>query len=96
MQIDDRLINYLEDLSHITLCEQEKQRVAGDLEKILHYMDRLGEIDTEGIPECTHPFDDVNSFREDRVSESFDRTRIMHNAPEMEDGMFIAPKNAGI
>ena len=91
MLIDDKLIDYLEDLSCITLSNEERQRISGDLEKIIGYMDCLGGLDTEGVPECSHPFDHVNVFRDDRVGPSFDRESILLNAPETVEGMFAAP-----
>ena len=92
MQIDDKLIDYLEELSCLALCDEEKQRISGDLGKILRYMDRLSELDTDGVPERSHPFDNVNAFRNDDAGESFDRELILKNAPDREDGMFVAPK----
>ena len=92
MQIDDKLIRYLEDLSCLTLTEKEKLRLSGDLETILGYMDRLGELDTDGAPERSHPFDHVNAFRDDAVGLSFDRKLILKNAADKNDELFIAPK----
>ena len=92
MQIDDKLISYLEDLSCLTLSESEKSRLTGDLRKILDYMARLGELDTSGVSERSHPYDNVNAFRDDIECPSFDRELILMNAPVKNDGMIIAPK----
>ena len=92
MQIDEKLIAYLENLSCLSLSDEEKKRLNVDLNQILGSMARLGEVDTDGISECSHPFDNVNSFREDEVIESFDRALILKNAPDHNDEMFIAPK----
>lgn len=92
MQIDDSLIAYLEDLSYLTLSEEEKRRLTGDLQDILNSMARLGELNTEDIPERSHPFDNVNSFRSDEVKASIDRELILRNAPDRNDKMFTAPR----
>lgn len=92
MKIDDTLITYLEGLSCLTLSDDEKDRLKGDLDKILSGMARLGELDTSGVPERSHPFDHVNAFREDETDASFDRELILKNAPDRNDEMFIAPK----
>lgn len=92
MQIDDKLITYLEDLSCLTLTAEEKIRLTGDLEKILSYMDRLSELNTDGVPERSHPFDTVNVFREDEVQPSCDRELILRNAAEQNGECFVAPK----
>ena len=92
MKIDDTLIAYLEDLSCLALSDGEKSRLSGDLEDILESMERLGDLNTENVPERSHPFDHVNAFREDETRTSFDRNLILKNAPDRNDEMFIAPK----
>jgi aspartyl/glutamyl-tRNA(Asn/Gln) amidotransferase C subunit len=92
MIIDEKLITYLEDLSCLTLSDAEKTRLAGDLKEILGGMERLGELNTENVPERSHPFDNVNAFRGDEVKASFARELILKNAPQKSDEMIIAPK----
>ncbi|MCL2209021.1 MAG: Asp-tRNA(Asn)/Glu-tRNA(Gln) amidotransferase subunit GatC [Treponema sp.] len=98
MQIDDKLISYLEDLSLLTLSGDEKTRLTGDLQKILNYIARLDELNTDGVPERSHPwdncasFDNANAFREDIVRPSLDRELVLMNAPFKNDEFFIAPK----
>ena len=92
MIIDEKLISYLEDLSCLVLSDGEKARLTGDLRSILENMEKLGEVDTEGVPGRSHPFDHVNAFREDLAMPSFDRELILQNAPERNKEMFIAPK----
>jgi len=92
MQMDEKLISYLENLSCLTLPDAEKQRIMGDLGKILSGMARLGELNTEAVPERSHPFDNANAFRDDKTQASFDRELILKNAPNRSGKMFIAPK----
>ena len=92
VQIDETLIAYLEDLSCLTLSADEKTRLTGDLQKIVDYMARLGELDTNGVSERSHPFDHVNAFRDDTVCPSFERALILQNAPVRNDEFTIAPK----
>jgi aspartyl-tRNA(Asn)/glutamyl-tRNA(Gln) amidotransferase subunit C len=92
VQIDDKLIAYLEDLSCLTLSADEKTRLTGDLQKIVDYMARLGELNTHGVSERSHPFDDVNAFRDDEARPSFERALILKNAPARNDEFTIAPK----
>jgi len=92
MQIDDKLLEYLEDLSCLTLSDNEKTRLTHDLQEILDYMARLGGLNTDGVVERSHPFDNVNVFRDDEVHPSVDRALILQNAPVKNNEMFIAPK----
>jgi len=89
--VDRKLVDYLENLSCLSLPKDEKERLMGDLNQILQYMAKLGELDTLGVPECSHPFDDVNCFRDDEVVLSLGRNLILQNAPEHNDETFIAP-----
>jgi len=92
MQIDGKLIEYLEDLSCLTLTEGEKTRLTKDLGDILTGMNKLGELDVGDVPERSHPFDNVNAFREDEVAPSLDRELILFNAPQSNGSAIIAPK----
>ena len=92
MQIDGKLIAYLEGLSCLALTENEKTRLTGDLGAILGAMARLSELDTDDIPEYRHPYENVNAFREDDVQASFARELILRNAAKESEGMFVAPR----
>jgi aspartyl-tRNA(Asn)/glutamyl-tRNA(Gln) amidotransferase subunit C len=87
------MIAYLEDLSCLALSDNEKTRLAGDLQKI---MDNLAINLTSSqagiVPECINPLDTVNVFREDKVYPSLDRELVLKNAPFKNDEMFIAPR----
>ena len=92
MEIDSKLITYLEDLSLLSLTDSEKSRLAEDLKKILGGMACLKDLDTYGVTARSHPFDDINAFRDDVAQASFPRELILKNAPNRNDIMFIAPK----
>jgi len=92
MKIDDKLIGYLENLSRLTLTGEEKEQAKTDLTGIIEYMAKLGELDTEGLPALSHPFAVVNRFREDEVTQSYERGQILANAPVKSEEYFSAPK----
>ena len=92
MKINETLIAYLEDLAYLTLSDDEKNRLKADLSEILNGMARLDELDTCGVPERSHPFDNVNAFRDDEARASYERELILKNAPERNEEMFIVPK----
>jgi aspartyl-tRNA(Asn)/glutamyl-tRNA(Gln) amidotransferase subunit C len=92
MKIDDKLVTYLEDLSFLSLSNDEKSRLADDLQKIIDGIDKLSGLDTGETPEYSFSFNNVNIFRDDEVSASFDRELILKNAPVRNDEFFVAPK----
>lgn len=89
--IDDRLIKYLEELSRLSLTEEEEEKAKEDLTKILGYIDTLNELDTENVEAMSHPFSYTNNFREDDAKPSVDRETILKNAPQQKDGCFKVP-----
>jgi len=92
MKVDNDLITYLEDLSCLSLSETEKENMADDLSKLIERVGRLGKLNLDGVPECSHPLDNINVFRDDVVEPSWDRELILRNAPAHTEEMFIAPK----
>lgn len=92
MQINDDLILYLEELSKLRLSDDEKAKAKEDLSKILNYMDKLNEINTDNFLEISHPFESANNFRDDIITDSFKRDLILKNAHDKKDGYFKVPK----
>lgn len=92
MIITDSLIDYISDLSRLELEEEEKQRAKKDLSDILNYMDKLNELDTKGMSEMSHPFNNQNCFREDDVTNSDRREEVLLNAPDSKGDYFRVHK----
>ena len=90
IQVDDKLILHLEDLSCFTLSDSERSRLAADFQKLLDGISLISELNTDGAPEYCP--DNVNIFREDEIIPSLDRELVLKNAPVKNDEMFIAPK----
>lgn len=88
MKITDELIEYIGELSRLELSAEEKEARKNDLTDILDYMDKLNEVDTTGMPEMTHPFDEVNRFREDVVTNKDRREEMLANAPDKKGDFF--------
>ena len=88
MKIDDKLIEYLAELSRLDLSDEEKEARKSDLNDILAYMDKLSELNTDDAPEMTHPFEAANRFREDTVTNEDRREAILSNAPETKGDYF--------
>nr|WP_317448518.1 Asp-tRNA(Asn)/Glu-tRNA(Gln) amidotransferase subunit GatC [uncultured Sellimonas sp.] len=88
----DETMEYLEILSQISLTEEEKQETAGELKKILDYMEKLEELDTNGVDPMSHVFQVQNVFREDIVEGEDQREAMIENAPKKKEGQYLVPK----
>ncbi|MDW2800087.1 Asp-tRNA(Asn)/Glu-tRNA(Gln) amidotransferase subunit GatC [Clostridium boliviensis] len=90
--IDDETIEYVGILAKLELNEEEKEAAKKDMGRMLDYIDKLNELDTEGVKPVSHVFPIYNVFREDVVKNGDDRDQILKNAPESKDGAFKVPK----
>ena len=78
-------------LARLQLTEDEVSHFQDDLNNILEYVEKLGELDTSEVPPSSHSFHMENVFREDVVRESLSNEDALANAPEAEDGCFKVP-----
>lgn len=90
--IDDETIEYVSILAKLELSEEEREQAKKDMGRMLDYIDKLGELDTEGVEPMSHVFPVQNVFREDIVINSDMREQLLTNAPEQKDGMFVVPR----
>lgn len=89
--INDATIEYVGILAKLELSETEREQAKKDMGRMLDYIDKLDELDTEGVEPMSHVFPVQNVFREDIVTNSDIREELLSNAPEQKDGMFMAP-----
>lgn len=92
MKITKGDVEHVAELARLVFSEEEKQSFTEQLNKILFYMEQLGELDTAGIQPTAHVLPLHNVFREDRVRESLTNEQVLTNAPDKEDGFFKVPK----
>lgn len=92
MKISIETVEYVAGLARLNLSEEEKKMMASQMGDILGYMEKLNSLDTKGVKPLEHVEHMSNVFREDAVEESFDRDKILSNAPDKADGAFRVPK----
>ena len=91
-RVDDATIEYVGILAKLELSREERQAARRDMSRMLDYVDKLNELDTEGVEPMSHVFPVNNVFREDVVTGVDQRDRILSNAPRQKDGAFKVPK----
>ena len=94
MKITTEMVDYISTLSRLKLPEEEKEKekMTGELEQILAYMDTLNALDTSGVEPMSHVFPVKNVLREDQVVPSFDRAELLKNAPATDGEAFLVPR----
>lgn len=90
--INDETIEYVGILAKLELSAEEKAQAKSDMGRMLDYIDKLGELDTTDVEPMSHVFPVENVFREDVVTNGDERERVLSNAPQEKDGMFVVPR----
>jgi aspartyl-tRNA(Asn)/glutamyl-tRNA(Gln) amidotransferase subunit C len=95
MKITEEEVIYVADLARLNLDAGAVERFAEQIGTILDYMDKLNQVDTQGVPPTSHAIFLNNAFREDEEPVHLDREAALANAPEKEEGGFMVPKVVG-
>ena len=85
-------VEHVARLARLDIAPDEKERMRGQLDAILGYVEQLRRVDTTGIEPTAHVLPLVNVLREDEVRPSYPVEAVLANAPDPEDGQFRVPR----
>lgn len=85
-------IDHLARLARLALTDEEKSVYGNQLDNILHYVEKLNELDTVGIEPTSHVISISNITREDVSRPSLEREAALMNAPDKTDAFYRVPK----
>ena len=91
-RITDDVMENVEILAKLTLEPEEREAVVEKLEEILHYVEKLNELDTDGVEPLVYISDQQNVFREDVVTGADGREALMANAPRQKEQQLQVPR----
>src|SRR5216684_3529856 len=93
MKVTENEVAHVADLANLELTEQERTRLAKDLNSILEYIDRLNELDTSNVPPMAQVTGSAtNAMRADELRPSLPNEAALQNAPDAHGGFFRVPK----
>jgi len=92
MEVNDELIEKLSRLSRLSFDANEKEDIRLDLQRMIGFVEKLNELDLDGVAPLVHIGNDVNVFREDEIKGSVSRDEALRNAPVHDGQFFIVPK----
>lgn len=93
--IDDETIENVCILAKLDLDDAAKEKAREDMQKMLDYVEKLDELDTDGVEPLSHIFGDQNVFREDEVTNGDNREAMLKNAPKAKEWQYQVPKTIG-
>jgi aspartyl-tRNA(Asn)/glutamyl-tRNA(Gln) amidotransferase subunit C len=89
--IDRDQVLHVAKLSRLRLSEEEVERMVGELSGILGHVDRIGNLDLEGVEPTSHVVALENVLRADQPWQSLPRDVALGSAPEPSEGAFRVP-----
>lgn len=85
-------VRHVATLARLDFSEEDEERMADEMSRILDYVDKLREVDTSGVPPMSHVLDVTNVFRADEIEERIDQEQALEPAPETDGAYFQVPK----
>lgn len=92
MEIDDKLIDKLSDLSKLKFEGAERDGIKNDLKRMINFVDKLGELDTTGVEPLVYMNDEQLELRKDAVVDQISQRDALKNAPSKDSDYFKVPK----
>ena len=89
--LDRAQVLHVARLARLELGEAEVERMATELSKVLEHVEKIRELDLEGVAPTSHVVDVVNVLRPDRPQPSLPADVALAAAPEPVDGGFGVP-----
>jgi len=91
MKVNNKLIQDLSRLAKLKFDEKSAEKMKEDLDKIIGFVDKLSEIDTEGVKPLIYLSDEVNVLRTDKIANEVSQENALKNAPQKDSDYFKVP-----
>ncbi|MBP1678705.1 MAG: gatC [Bacteroidetes bacterium] len=95
MSVTTKEVEHVAALARLSFTEEEKQKLTGELNAILGYMEQLNTLDTSAVEPLSHVIELKNVFRDDVRVGSLTREDALRNAPAATEKFFRVPKVIG-
>ena len=93
MQVDEVLLKKLEKLSFLKIADDKREEIINQMSEIVSFVDKLSELNTDGVDDTFAMNDSSTFLREDKPScDTSVNDAILKNAPQSADHFFIVPK----
>ncbi|MBL7722800.1 MAG: Asp-tRNA(Asn)/Glu-tRNA(Gln) amidotransferase subunit GatC [Chitinophagaceae bacterium] len=92
MEVNDQLVEKLAHLSRLQFNESEKAEIKNDLQRMIGFVEKLNELNLDGVEPLMHMSEEMNVLREDEIKGSVSREEALKNAPLHDDQFFKVPK----
>ena len=92
MTIDLKTIKHISKLSRISVDDKNADKLAGDLNSIFDFIEKLNELNTDKVEPLTSVAETTLRLRTDEVKSKNIRDKILKNSPDENKDFFVVPK----
>jgi aspartyl-tRNA(Asn)/glutamyl-tRNA(Gln) amidotransferase subunit C len=92
MSLDKAAVARIAHLARIKVQDDELDNLAGDLNRILSFVEQLNEVDTKDVPPMTSVAAQKLRRRKDAVTDGGYADAVLSNGPETAEGFYVVPK----
>ncbi len=89
--IDREQVLHVARLARLELTDDEVERMVAELSHVLEHVDRIAELDLEGVPPTSHVVEVTGALRADVPRPSLPREVALAQAPAVQDDGFLVP-----
>jgi aspartyl-tRNA(Asn)/glutamyl-tRNA(Gln) amidotransferase subunit C len=89
--IDREQVLHVARLARLELSDEEVTKISGELSNILEHIEKIGELELDGVPPTTHVVEVPNALRPDQPRPCLPREVVLEQAPDVADGGFRVP-----
>ena len=92
MKIDKETLNKIAHLARLEFDDSNTEKMLKDMNSIIAFVEKLNEVNTDGVEPLTTMSHEVNALREDEVKPHLSHERALKNAPKKDSDYFRVPK----
>ena len=92
MPIDLKTVKHISKLARISIEEEKAKKLAGDLNSIFEFIEKLNKLNTDKIEPLTSIAETTLQLRKDEIKSKNIRDQILKNSPAENKDFFVVPK----
>jgi aspartyl-tRNA(Asn)/glutamyl-tRNA(Gln) amidotransferase subunit C len=92
MTIDLKTIKHISKLSRISVDDEKAKKLAGDMNSIFDFIEKLKELNTDNIEPLTSVAETTLKLRVDEVKSGNIREQVLKNSPDENEDFFVVPR----
>ncbi len=92
MKIDKETLNKIAHLSRLEIDEKDAEKMLQDISNMVTFVEKLNEVNTDGVEPLTTMSHEINALREDEVKVDLTHQQVLQNAPRKDADYFRVPK----